>query len=85
MAAEEQAATVRNYRKAQPQPQAPPQQPPPPPTGALPLPDDSPPMPTVLSSLTVSSCPWGQVAGSPDWLIGRVSRNVSPQERQRNS
>src|ERR1700761_3102807 len=42
-------------------------------------------MPTVVSSLTVSSWPCGQVAGSPDWLIGRVSKNVSPQARQRYS
>ena len=72
--------------KAQPpQPQAPPQQPPPlPPTGAL-LPDEMPPMPTVVSSLTVSAWPWGQVAGSPEALIGRVTKNVSPQARQRNS
>jgi hypothetical protein len=33
----------------------------------------------------VSSWPCGQAAGSPDWLIGLVSRKVSPQERQRNS
>jgi hypothetical protein len=33
----------------------------------------------------VSSWPCGQVAGLPDWLIGLVSRNVSPQARQRYS
>jgi len=73
----------------QPQPQAPPQQPPPPPRlagGAL---DDGPlarpPTATVDSSLTVSSWPAGQAAGAPDSLIGRVTRKVSPQARQRNS
>src|ERR1700755_3593749 len=68
-----------------PQPQAPPQQPPPPPSGAAPAPDPSPPTATVDSSLTVSSCPAGQAAGAEDSLIGRVSSNVSPQARQRNS
>ena len=33
----------------------------------------------------MSSWPCGQVAGSPDWLIGLVSRKVSPHARQRNS
>ena len=42
-------------------------------------------MPTVVSSFTVSWWPCGQVAGSPDWLIGLVSRKVSPHARQRNS
>jgi hypothetical protein len=80
------AESVLDRSKDQlPQPQPPPQQPPPPPTGALLLPDDSPPMPTVVSSFTVSSWPSGQVAGSPDWLIGLVSRKVSPQARQRYS
>ena len=80
------AAPVRKQPEGQPpQPHAPPQQPPPPPTGAVPPPEESPPRPTVVSSLTVSACPCGQVAGSPDWLIGLVSRNVSPQARQRNS
>src|SRR5580692_3933985 len=67
------------YREVQlPQPQPPPQQPPPPPPAGAAAPDERPPRPTVVSSLTVSSWPWGQGAGSPDWLIGRVSRNVSP-------
>lgn len=37
------------------------------------------------SRRTVSSWPAGQVAGSPEALIGRASVNVAPQERQRNS
>jgi hypothetical protein len=35
--------------------------------------------------LTVSSWPRGQGAESPEALIGRVSMNVRPQERQRYS
>src|SRR5271169_3550822 len=72
----------------QPQPQEPPQQPPPPPRaagGALDEPLARPPTATVDSSLTVSSWPCGQAAGAPDSLIGRVTRKVSPQARQRNS
>jgi hypothetical protein len=73
----------------QPQPQAPPQQPPPPPRAAGGALDEGPlarpPTATVDSSLTVSSWPCGQAAGAPDWLIGRVTRKVSPQARQRNS
>lgn len=75
---------------ARPQPQQPPpQQPPPPPPPAdgaagADLADD-PPTATVESSFTVSECPAGQEAGSEDWAIGRLSSNVSPQERQRNS
>jgi len=56
--------------------------PPPPPGDVRPL---SPPTATVDSSLTVSSCPCGQVHGADDSLIGRVSSNVSPQARQRYS
>ena len=69
-----------------PQPQAPPQQPPPP------LPEDGdgaelarPPTATADSSLTVSSWPFGQVAGAADSLMGRVCSKVSPQARQRYS
>ncbi len=40
---------------------------------------------TVESSFTVSSCPWGQVVVSPAADIGRLTSNVSPQARQRNS
>src|SRR5277367_2347083 len=73
----------------QPQPQEPPQQPPPPPSAAGGALDDEPlarpPTATVDSSLTVSSWPCGQAAGAPDSLIGRVTRKVSPQARQRNS
>jgi hypothetical protein len=39
----------------------------------------------VDSSFTVSSWPCGQLAGADDWLIGRLSSNVSPQARQRYS
>jgi len=39
----------------------------------------------VVSSFTVSSCPWGQAAGADDSLIGRLTSKVSPQARQRNS
>ncbi len=44
-----------------------------------------PPTATVDSSLTVSSWPCGQDAGSDAWLIGRVFSKVSPQARQRYS
>ncbi|GCD46093.1 hypothetical protein GKJPGBOP_05839 [Streptomyces paromomycinus] len=44
-----------------------------------------PPTATVESSLTVSSCPSGQVAGAEDSAIGRFSSKVEPQERQRYS
>jgi hypothetical protein len=40
---------------------------------------------TVESSLTVSSCPRGQRAARAASLIGRLTSNVSPQARQRNS
>jgi hypothetical protein len=40
---------------------------------------------TVDSSLTVSSCPAGQLAGADDSLIGRDISKVSPQARQRYS
>lgn len=40
---------------------------------------------TVESSLTVSAWPCGQLAGSPDSVIGRLTSKVSPQARQRNS
>ena len=73
----------------QPQPQEPPQQPPPPPRAAGGALDEGPlarpPTATVDNSLTVSSWPCGQAAGAPDSLIGRVTRKVSPQARQRNS
>lgn len=39
----------------------------------------------MVSSFTVSSCPWGQAAGADDSLIGRLTSKVSPQARQRNS
>jgi hypothetical protein len=39
----------------------------------------------VDSSFTVSSWPFGQLAGADDSLIGRLSSNVSPQARQRYS
>jgi len=48
-------------------------------------PDARPPTETVDSSLTVSSCPCGQVHGADDSAIGRFSSNVSPQARQRYS
>lgn len=38
-----------------------------------------------LSNRTVSRCPPGHAAGSPDWLMGRLRTNVSPHWRQRNS
>jgi len=41
--------------------------------------------PPRLSSRTVSSWPSGQAAGSAHALIGRVSTNVDPQARHRNS
>lgn len=50
--------------------------------GVLPL---RPPRPTVVSSLTVSSWPDGQAAGSLDALMGRSTSNVDAQVRQRNS
>lgn len=37
------------------------------------------------SSLTVSEWPEGQVAGEPDSLMGRLTSNVSLQERHLNS
>jgi len=72
---------------AQPQPQAPPQQPPPArgaAAAAIPV------IATVDSSLTVSSWPTGQVAGSLAALIGRDTSNTEAlpelaQVRQRNS
>jgi hypothetical protein len=42
-------------------------------------------MATVDSSLTVSSCPCGQLARSPEDAIGRFTSKVSPQARQRYS
>ena len=44
-----------------------------------------PPTATVDRSLTVSSCPAGQAAGSADCAIGRLISKVSPQVRQRYS
>lgn len=66
--------------------QPPPQQPPPEAAGAGEGPDfAAPPTATVESSFTVSGCPAGQEAGAEDSAIGRLSSNVSPQERQRYS
>jgi hypothetical protein len=42
-------------------------------------------MATVDSSFTVSSWPAGQAAGADASRIGRLTSNVSPQARQRNS
>ena len=67
-----------------PQPQPPPQHPPPA-AGALPPREAMPETPTVDRSLTVSSCPCGQVHGADDSLIGRVISKVSPQARHRYS
>ncbi len=61
-----------------PQQQPPPQQPPLLGGGAV-----VPPTATVDSSLTVSSWPDGQGAGSDDSAIGREISNVDPQARQR--
>ncbi len=44
-----------------------------------------PPTATVESSLAVSSCPAGQLAGADDSDMGRLTSKVSPQVRQRNS
>jgi hypothetical protein len=44
-----------------------------------------PPTATAESSFTVSSCPAGQEAGAEDSAMGRLTSNVSPQERQRYS
>jgi hypothetical protein len=75
----------QSFLAAQRQPHAPPQQPPP----ALLLgagPVLPPPvMATVDSSFTVSLCPAGQAAGADASRIGRLTSNVSPQARQRNS
>ncbi|GAA3425619.1 hypothetical protein GCM10018953_28020 [Streptosporangium nondiastaticum] len=75
---------VRRSRDGQPQ-QPPPQQPPPPPAGRGAAPPDAPVTATVDSSLTVSSCPRGQEAGSSERAIGRETSKEEPQERQRNS
>src|SRR5436190_14444029 len=64
-------------------PQHPPPQHPPPRAGAGAA--LRPPNATVVSSLTVSSCPAGQAADSDDAFIGRVTSKVSPQLRQRKS
>jgi hypothetical protein len=68
------------------QPQEPPQQPPPAgaagPDGALP---PRPVTATVDNSFTVSAWPWGQSEGAEASLIGRLTSNVSPHARQRNS
>lgn len=69
-------------RTGQPQPHAPPQQPPPDRVGAAPA---LPPTDTVESSFTVSSCPSGQGQGAEASAIGRLTSNVAPQARQRNS
>ncbi|GGR88033.1 hypothetical protein GCM10010284_21420 [Streptomyces rubiginosohelvolus] len=68
---------------AQPQ-HPPPQQPPPPPEGAGADPA-APPTATADNSLTVSSWPAGQEAGSEDCAMGRLTSKVSPQVRHRNS
>ena len=68
----------------QPPPQQPPPQHPPPPAGAGAA-EDAPLTETVESSLTVSSWPEGQVAGSPEAVIGRETSKVSPHARQRKS
>lgn len=67
----------------QPPPQQPP--PPPPPLGAGAGEDFVPPTATVDSSFTVSSWPAGQLAGSAERAIGRLTSKVSPQLRQRYS
>src|SRR5215467_13946226 len=68
------------------QPQEPPQQPPPAPLAPVgPALLARPPTATVESSRTVSSCPFGQVHGADDSLIGRVRSKVSPQARHRYS
>lgn len=59
------------------QPQAPPQQPPVGAGAAEPV------SATVVSSLTVSVWPSGQVAGAADSLIGLLNENVLEQSRQR--
>jgi hypothetical protein len=64
----------------EPQPQAPPQHPPP--AGAAPPAEPDPVSATVVSSLTVSSWPSGQRAGSADWLIGRLTSNSEAHSRQ---
>jgi hypothetical protein len=71
------------------QPQAPPQQPPPP-DGALDPPPTELTMDTMDSSLTVSSWPTGQLAGSLAALIGRLTSKIGwppsrVQSRQRYS
>lgn len=48
-------------------------------------PDPEPVSATVDSSRTVSAWPAGQFAGSPDWLIERLTSKVLPQSWQRNS
>lgn len=70
------------------QPQQPPPQQPPPAGGAAGVGAGAlaPPRETVakvVSNLTVSSWPIGQVAGAADSAIGRVTSNVSPQLRHR--
>ena len=83
----ESAARTRppGGRGRQPQPQPPPQQPPPDGAGPGPALALRPPTETADSSFTVSSWPLGQVQGAEDSLIGRVTSNVEPQARQRNS
>jgi hypothetical protein len=66
------------------QPQAPPQHSPPPaPAGADSMPPPRPVTATVDSSLTVSACPRGHVAGAEESRIERLTSNVSPHERHR--
>ena len=68
------------------QPQQPPPQQPPPPAGASAGPAPArPPTATVDSSFTVSSCPAGHGAGSPEASMGRLTSKVSPHWRQRKS
>lgn len=70
--------------RRQPQPQAPPQHPPPD-VGIAVARDPLPARAIVDSSRTVSACPTGQSAGSPEALIGRLTSNVDEQFRHRNS
>ena len=71
------------------QPHAPPQQPPPPPPPAVgagaPAPPPRPVTATVDNSFTVSAWPCGHEVGAEASRIGRLTSNVSPQARQRNS
>jgi hypothetical protein len=77
---------LRTDATGQPPQQPPPQQPPPPAgTAAGAPPEARPPTATVVRSLTVSSWPAGQVAGSLAALIARLTSNVEPHSRHRKS